>query len=103
MQARESFNRPNPHALAQKMHHVTSLFEIHAQTVQRLRLAHGFAAACATIALHNAIFIFKTSEFFRFTITAMTVHLDLFRPSLYSDFVTTKLPLKAKAFGCAAP
>jgi hypothetical protein len=28
---------PNPHIFTKEMHHIASLFEIHAQTVQRLR------------------------------------------------------------------
>jgi hypothetical protein len=59
------------------MNHVASLFEIHAQTVQRLRFRKSFVAAHTTEAAHNAVFILKLGEVFRLTITAMTRHFWL--------------------------
>jgi hypothetical protein len=95
-------NGADAHAFAKQVHHLASLFEIHAQTVQWLFVGKRLSAAVALIALHGKVFIRETSGFFHFIrLAAMAVHLDLSRPSPYSEFESSQIPLKALAFGCA--
>jgi glutathione S-transferase len=76
-------NGADAHAFAKQVHHLASLFEVHAQAVQRLLVGKRLSAAVALVALHGKVFIRKTSGFFHFIrLAAMAVHLDLSRPSL---------------------
>jgi hypothetical protein len=61
---------------------LTSLFEVHAECVQRLGFTHCLAALQTLVALDNAVVILETTEFLGFTIAAITVQLELSRPNL---------------------
>ena len=82
---------------------MASLFEVHAQAIQWLRFTIGFPATVTKEALHDTITIFIRAGFTAVSRAAMAVHLDLSRPSLYSGIESYRIPLKAKAFGCALP
>ena len=64
------------------MNDLARLVKVHAQSVERLRLAERFIASCAAITLHDAILVLEPAQLFTFTRAAMTVQLDLSRPSL---------------------
>ena len=53
------------------------LFEVHAHSVQRLRLAKCCPAFQTAITLDDAIDVFEFSEFLRFTVATSAIHLTL--------------------------
>jgi hypothetical protein len=68
-----------------------------------LRLAESCPASQTAVTLDNPIDVVKFSEFFGFTIAASTVHLTFSGLALQWLCIFDRIPLKAKAFGCALP
>jgi hypothetical protein len=73
---------PDANAFTKQRDNLCGFLLVNPHVVQRLLLAECPVASPATIALHDAIMIFKTPVFLGFSMTAITLHLRLSRPSL---------------------
>jgi hypothetical protein len=83
-------NGANADTLTEHVNNLGGLGGFDPDAFKRLILAECLSTLDAAKALHQAVFVLKTTEFLCFSIAAVTCQLDPFRPWSYIDGVSSR-------------